>query len=75
MRTRALTLRALGAAIPTPRQVPGEAQAALPALATRAKQGLFLAAVWCACPPRLMPREPGGYQLRSEAARACREGR
>ncbi|DAA12658.1 TPA: Aristaless-related homeobox 2-like [Bos taurus] len=46
VRTRALTLRALGAAIPTPRQVPGEAQAALPALATRAKQGLFLAAVW-----------------------------
>lgn len=46
-----------------PGQVRGEGQEVLPALAATAKQGLFLAAVWGARHPRLMPQEPGGYQL------------
>lgn len=63
MSTLAHTLRAPGATVRSPGQVPGEAQEALPALAARAKQGLFWAAVWCDRHPCLMPRAPAGYQL------------
>lgn len=63
VRTLAHTLRAPGATVRSPGQVPGEAQEALPALAARAKQGLFWAAVWCDRHPCLMPRAPAGYQL------------